>query len=207
MACAAVFYMMSASLGIAAAKKTEPVTPLVAEPVTVSAIPAAAHSAFDEAMRALQAGQTDQASLSLQELAVKYPALSSPLINLGLMEQKQNRHEAAVVYFTRALERDAKSAFTNTHLGISYRQLGKLKEAEAAYRAAININASYALAHLNLGILYDLYLQQPTQAVQEYETYQGLLATPDAKVATWLKEVKGRLGNVATKTDKVGVQP
>lgn len=201
--------VLSASTSQAAAKAKTPevAAPVVLQPAPV--IPAEAQSLFDEALRALQAGQSEQASLALQEISTKYPTYASPLINLGLLEQKANRHESAIAYFKRALERDARSVQARVGMGLSYRHLGKFKDAEAAYHAAIAADASYAPAHLNLGILHDLYLQQAAPALQEYETYQSLLATPDTKVAMWIKDLRGRLGSALIKdnTSNTGGQP
>ena len=50
-------------------------------------------------------------------------------------------------------------------LGIVERKLGKFAEAEAAYQRTIAAEPNYAPAHLNLGVLYDLYLAQPQKAL------------------------------------------
>lgn len=202
--CGVALGMMGVASVLAATAESG--TVVVAEP-NVVAIPAEAQGLFDEALQALQAGQTEQANLSFKELVARYPTFSSPLINLGIMEQKANRHEAAIGYFKRALQLDATSVLANTNLGMSYRQLGQFKAAEAAYLAAIAADPAYARVHLNLGVLYDMYLQQPQQAIQEYETYQSLQSSPDAKVDKWLKDVKGRLNLMAAKTEAMEVRP
>ena len=50
------------------------------------------------------------------------------------------------------------NAVAGNELGIVERKLGKFAEAEAAYQRAIAAEPNYAPAHLNLGVLYDLYL-------------------------------------------------
>ena len=197
MLCTAMLVCSLATTGDAAA---------VSETAPAS-VPSAGQTQFDEAMRALRAGEMDQASLTFQELALRYPALSSPLLNLGLMEQKQNRHESAVSYFVRALERAPHSPVIYTSLGVSYRNLGKLKDAETAYLAAIAADSDYSQAHFNLAILQDLYLQQPEKAIHEYETYQSLLTVPDTKVTAWIKDIKGRIGESSGKAASAGAQP
>ena len=172
-----------------------------------ASVPTAGQAQFDEAMRALRAGEMDQASLTFQELALRYPTLVSPLINLGLMEQKQNRHESAVSYFVRALERAPDSPVVYTNLGVSYRNLGKLKDAETVYLAAIAADSNYPQAHFNLAILQDVYLQNPEKAIHEYETYQSLLTVPDTKVTAWIKDIKGRIGELNGKAASTGAQP
>ena len=44
----------------------------------------------------------------------------------------------------------------------------------AAYDAALTLEPDYALAHRDIGILYDLYLQQPAQALTHYKRYLEL---------------------------------
>lgn len=173
---------------------TEPVAvATAAEQVATQAIPADAQLQFDKALVSLKAGQTEAAKQQLQQLAAAYPSFAGPLINLGLIELKATHYEAAAQLFKQAAERDAKSAAAHNYLGVSYRYLGRFKDAEMAYQAAIAADDTYAAAHLNLGVLYDLYLQQPEQALSEYERYQGLLNAPDAKVASWIKELNSRL--------------
>ena len=76
-----------------------------------------------------------------------------------------------------------------------YRKLGRFKDADDAYQRAVQIDPNYALAYLNLGVLCDLYLQQPQRALEAYERYLALAATPDAKVNGWVTELKKRLGS------------
>lgn len=171
-------------------------------------VPAEAQQQFDKALAQLKAGQIAPATQQLQKLADTYPAFTGPLINLGLIELKANRYEPAAALFKRALERDPKSAAANNYLGVSYRYLGKFKEAESAYKLALTTDDTYAIAHLNLGVLYDLYLQKPELALPEYERYQALLPTPDAKVAGWIKEISSRLNaEKRTKAAATGASP
>ncbi len=160
-------------------------------------LPAEAQLQYEQALAALKAGQTEAAKQQLQRLAAGYPNFTGATINLGLLELKASHYDAAAELFRRALASDAKSAVANNYLGVSYRYLGRFKDAEAAYQSAIAAEDSYAAAHLNLGVLYDLYLQQPQLALPEYERYQQLLGAPDAKVASWIKELNSRL-----KTDR-----
>ena len=80
-------------------------------------------------------------------------------------------------------------------LGLVYRRLGRFKEAEAAYMQALTADPAYAPAYLNLGVLCDLFLQDPQRALQSFEKYQELSGNSDKRVATWIAELKGRLGS------------
>jgi tetratricopeptide (TPR) repeat protein len=71
--------------------------------------------------------------------------------------------------------------------------LGKFGEAEAAYQHAIAAEPDYAPAHLNLGMLYDLYLAQPQKALDEYERYMAIVGE-NKQVAGWMIELRKRVG-------------
>jgi len=174
------------------ASKSAAAAPNAGAPIP-NAVPPEAQAQFDKALVLLKGGQVDQARQQLQKLADAYPTFTGPLVNLGLIELKASRYEPAAAYFKQALQRDAKSPAANNYLGVCYRYLGKFKEAEAAYQQALAADDTYAVAHLNLGVLYDLYLQKPELALPEYERYQALLPAPDPKVASWIKEISGRL--------------
>jgi hypothetical protein len=59
---------------------------------------------------------------------------------------------------------------------------------------AIASDPDYALAHHNLGVLLDLYLHRPAEALQHYERYQELIAEPDATVGRWIIDLQRRVG-------------
>jgi tetratricopeptide (TPR) repeat protein len=72
--------------------------------------------------------------------------------------------------------------------------MGKFSQAESAYQQAVRFDPNYANAYLNLGVLFDLYLQQPQKALDAFEKYLELTAAPDKKVLSWVSELKARLG-------------
>ena len=66
-------------------------------------------------------------------------------------------------------------------LGIVYRKHGRFKEADEAYSERCRSIPNYAIAYLNLGVLCDLYLQQPQRALEAFERYLALAPTPDRR--------------------------
>ncbi|MGE3599981.1 MAG: tetratricopeptide repeat protein [Dehalococcoidia bacterium] len=77
-------------------------------------------------------------------------------------------------------------------LGIAERHLGHFAAAERAYSDALAIEPARPTTLLNLGVLLDLYLERPAEAMAVYERYQALRTEPDPKVAQWIKEVRTR---------------
>jgi len=168
---------------------TDAAVPL--EPV----VPERAIQQFQMAMAHVDAGRLTDAELELRQLALAYPDFAAPLFNLALLQEKAGKLEAAQQSLEEAVKRDPDNAMAHTELGVVYRRLGRFKEAEAAYLEAVRLAPDYAPAQLNLGVLCDLYLQQPQRALEAFEKYQQLSGNGDKRVATWIAELKGRLGS------------
>ena len=66
---------------------------------------------------------------------------------------------------------------------------------------AINADPNYALAHYNLGVLNELYLQRLDVALQHFEHYQ-LLSGDDKQVTKWIADLKRRI-DVSRRTANV----
>jgi tetratricopeptide (TPR) repeat protein len=158
-------------------------------------VPERATQQFAQATALLDAGKLTDAELELKQLALAYPEFAAPSINLGLLYQRSGRLQEASEALQDAVKRDSQSALAQTELGLVYRRLGRFKEAEAAYTEALRIDPDYAPAHLNLGVLCDLFLQEPQRALAAFERYQELSGNSDKRVATWIAELKGRLGS------------
>jgi len=85
-----------------------------------------------------------------------------------------------------------KQAVYFNQLGISYRMVGQFKKARDAYEKAIALDPNYALAHLNLGILYDVYLWDGPRALELYDRYLSLSPNGDDKVKKWAADLRNR---------------
>ena len=72
------------------------------------------------------------------------------------------------------------------------RRQGKFFEAEAAYLKAITADPDYALAHYNLGVLNELYLQRLDAALQHYQYYQEI-SGDEHGVTKWLADLERRI--------------
>jgi tetratricopeptide (TPR) repeat protein len=73
------------------------------------------------------------------------------------------------------------------------RKGGRFKEAREIYEKALASFPDYFPLHRNLGILCDLYLNDPECALKQFEIYsEGMPA--DAQVKIWIAELRMRLG-------------
>jgi tetratricopeptide (TPR) repeat protein len=158
-------------------------------------VPPEAAQQFNNAVAMVGSGNNAGAESAFRSLAAAYPTYAAPLVNLAILQTKAGQLDAAEQSLKDATARNANSATAYNQLGIVYRRLGRFAEADEAYKHALAVDESYATAWLNLGVLCDLYLQQPERALEAYEKYLSLAATPDAKVSGWVTELKARLGN------------
>jgi cellulose synthase operon protein C len=92
----------------------------------------------------------------------------------------------------QAVQRRPQDAVGHNQLGIALRHKGQFDEAKVAYEQAIALAPNYATPVLNLAVLLDLYLQQPPQALTQYERYRALVPAQDAVVDKWIAELKSR---------------
>jgi Flp pilus assembly protein TadD len=177
-----------------APEKTEAAT--AGEPADpAAALPPEAVQKFDQAVVHMSAGDAAAAEQGFLALAAAYPSYSGPLLNLGILQVRAGRFEEAEKTLHSAIERNPENAAAHNQLGIVFRKLGRFKDADAAYQRAVQIDPQYAIAWLNLGVLCDLYLQQPERALEAYERYLSLAQPPDAKVNSWVTELRKRLGS------------
>lgn len=151
-----------------------------------------AQRAFDDAKRLLAAGKVDEAERAFTALAQSNPELGGPHANLGLIHRNAGKHAEAVAALERAVQASPAQAVYFNQLGLSYRAAGQFAKARAAYERAIELDANYAAAVLNLGILHDLYLNDPPRAMELYARYLTLAPGQEATVNKWMAELKNR---------------
>lgn len=156
-------------------------------------VDARAQAEFSRAIQALKAQRDDDALQLLTELTQKYPNLSGPFTNLGILYLKRDILGKARQSLLQATTIRPDDAVAYNELGIVYRKLGKFKQAEQAYQQALKLKPDYASAHLNIGILYDVYLDNLPRALTHYEKYQSLSKDPDKLVAKWIIDLKRRV--------------
>jgi tetratricopeptide (TPR) repeat protein len=149
--------------------------------------------AYNDAIAALKEGDAKTAEILLTRLATDGAEKPWLYTNLGLAQFHLQHYELAEDAFRQALARDADDAVALNHIGILERRKGNFENALQAYQRAIEIDAKYARVHLNLGILFDLYLQDLEKALQHYRLYQTLTNDENEQVAGWIVDIERRL--------------
>jgi tetratricopeptide (TPR) repeat protein len=153
-------------------------------------------AAYESALAAMHEGKTAQAESAFRQLIEKHPTFSGPHANLGILYFRANKLEQAKSEFHEALKINPKNVVSLNHLGIISRGEGKFKEAQAFYEKALQTDPDYAYAHLNFGILLELYMGKLTEALDHYKRYQELTKAEgkeeDDKVAKWIVDLTRR---------------
>jgi tetratricopeptide (TPR) repeat protein len=160
--------------------------------------PARASGEYSRALALMRSDPT-QASLEMQLMTQTYPDLSGPYANLGILYRNANQLAESEGALQKATEKAPWDAATWTEYGVTLRQAGKFSEARTAYEKATAVNPAYAPAHRNLGVLLDLYLDDPLTAQTELETYKTLTGE-EKPVNGWLAELRSRNKVAAPKT-------
>lgn len=158
------------------------------------AIPAEARSRFVVASGLLQEGKLKEARSQFKKLTEKYPTLSGPWIKLGAIAEKREKYDEAIRHYKKAISVNRNNVNAYIALGLLQRTQGYFSDAQHTYLDALNVWSDFPEAHLNLAILYDLYVNKPEEAQKHYEAYYFLTREKDEKVHKWLVEVKQRTG-------------
>ena len=153
---------------------------------------------YTEAIASLRNGKTEQALELLVQVSTDAPDKPYVFTNLGLAYSKLQKLGLAEQAFEEAIIRNNQDAVAYNHLGILQRYKGQFEAARNQYQQAIRIDEDYAFAHLNLGILFDLYLQDLELALQQYQKYQALVTEEDSQVTGWITDIQRRLKTTAS---------
>lgn len=145
---------------------------------------------YQQAITYLNENQLDKAESILLKFADNQPNLAGPWGNLGLIQLKRNNIDEAEKLLKKALEKNPQMAQALNLLGVIENKRGNIKQANHLYTQAIHHKNDYAIAHYNLALLYDVYLQDIKKAVKHYQRYLKLVNNQDQKTADWLEELK-----------------
>lgn len=148
---------------------------------------------FEEAVLLLKEEDYHNAIEILEKVIEQSPGVTAPYINLGIAYQKIDDQEKAEKQFISALELFPGHPVASNQYGLLLRKKGKFNEARNIFEQALAVYPSYYPVHRNLGILYDLYLNDSEKALEHYEIYYEYVPE-DAKVKIWIVDLRIRLG-------------
>jgi len=154
---------------------------------------AAARKAFDQAVAFMDQENFKQAIDLLEPITAHSPGVTAPHINLAMAYEATGETQKAKEHLQKALELIPDHPVACHIYGLLCRQNGDFNEAREYYEKAIASFPEYYPIHRNLGILCDLYLNDPVCALKHYELYST--AKPDdEQVKLWIADLRNRLG-------------
>ena len=148
------------------------------------------NTAYSQALKKMHEKNYQQAIIEMKRVASMDKRISGPWVNIGLAHKQLGNENQAKQSFEKALSINPQNSYALNHLAIISREEGKFDEAEVLYRKAISAHPNYQNAHLNLGILCDLYLRKIDCAIEHYQEYLSLIGGKDKQVASWVMQLK-----------------
>ena len=178
--------------GCGATSTSRPAAGESGTPVEARDVPERARTMYEQAVAIMASGDLLEAQLRFQEFLLQYPAYPGAHVNLAIIFASNGDDTGAENSITDALMIDPEHPAALNQLGMLLRRQGKFSDAEAAYTRAITADPDYALAHYNLAVLNELYLQRLDVALQHFERYQAL-GNDDKQVEKWIADLKRRI--------------
>ena len=150
---------------------------------------------YNKAISLLNDEKLSAAKEILLNISNDRPELAGPHANLAIIALKNNEPDKALQLVKISLTKNPKFAQALNLLAYLEQVSGDIQLAETHYKEAIAIKENYAVAHYNIALLYDVYLQDIEKAIPHYERYLKLIKNKDEKTADWLEQIKRRSNN------------
>jgi len=148
---------------------------------------------FERAVAMMNDGKYDKAIELLTKVIEQSPGVTAPYINIAEAFMRTGKPELAEQHLKTALGLVPNHPAASNEYGLLLRKGGRFKEAREIYEKSLASFPDYLPIHRNLGILCDLYLNDPECALKQFEIYgEGMPA--DAQVKIWIAELRIRLG-------------
>jgi tetratricopeptide (TPR) repeat protein len=147
---------------------------------------------FDAALALLREKKYSEAIKLLQKVIQKSQN-SAPYINIALAYEMTGEMGLAEDNLKRALAINPDHPATMNEYALLYRRTGRFAEARKLYESLLVKYPSFMPARKNLGVLCELYLNDLSCALDQYEAYNRALPG-DEEVKLWIIGLKQKSG-------------
>jgi tetratricopeptide (TPR) repeat protein len=172
---------------------TTPSAPAVRNVLPPRPEPDGALLQFKRGVQLLENGKNEEARLLFERLRNAYPKMGMVYMNLGVTYKRLGLLPEAISSYQRALEIERGDAEVYYNLAIALREQGEFRKAEAAYKTALVISPDFIDAHYNLAVLYDLYLNDPDEAIRHYQRFLELGGGDSKEIQIWISALQKRI--------------
>jgi len=143
---------------------------------------------YKASVEALKAGNIEIAKRRFSSLVKIYPLMAGAEVNLGIIADLQQDKAAASAHFERALKTNPSNLDALIYSASYQQEAGLFTAAEQHLLKAEQVAPNSDIVQYNLGVLYELYLQEYERAIEHYQRYVELSNNDDAeKVKRWIK--------------------
>lgn len=147
---------------------------------------------YQQALGLLRSGQLQAGIDLLESVVARAPDVTNPYIDLGVAYAELDELDKAEHSLKSALSLAPDHPAALNEMGIVYRRTGRFADARESYEKALAVYPGFHYALLNLAVLCDLYLDDLTCALDNYERYADIV-TDDDQVGIWIADIKNRL--------------
>ena len=128
----------------------------------------------------------------LVEVIASAPNLTAAHLDLAVAYQRTGDLVRAEASAREALRSSPQHPVALNELGMIQRKAGRFTEARQSYEQALALQPGFHLARRNLAILCDVYLADPSCALEQYELYEK--SDPgNPEVAQWIADLRSRM--------------
>lgn len=154
---------------------------------------AESRSEFERSVALMNDGNNAAAIELLTKVIERSPGVTAPHINIAEAYMRIGKPGPAEQHLKAALELVPGHPVASNEYGLLLRKAGRFNEAREIYEKAIAGFPDYLPVRRNLGILCDLYLNDPACALKQFEVYSERMPA-DGQVKIWIAELRMRLG-------------
>lgn len=149
---------------------------------------------FAQAVDFLNNQAYDEAIDLLTQVIEQSPGVTAPYIDIAIAYDQIGNPEEAEANLKIALELVPDHPVASNLYGLLCRKSGRFAEAREIYEKALGSFPEYYPLHKNLGILCDLYLNDPVSALEHYRIYSQAMPE-DRQVKLWIADLSTRAGS------------
>jgi tetratricopeptide (TPR) repeat protein len=149
---------------------------------------------FESAVAMMNGKNYEKAIGLLEKVIEQSPGVTAPYIDIAMAYEHVEKLEEAEQNLKTALSLVPDHPVASNEYGLLLRRTGRFAEARTIYEKTLTTFPEYLPARRNLGILCDLYLNDPACALEQYEIYSKAMPK-DEQVKIWIADLRLRTGH------------